>query len=90
MYQSEFDSDFDYLDSATPQPFEQQNPVKAPEVTNIERFWTLTGNWGEFGSYRGRGSVCIAYRAGYSGVDSGCGDSDSGCQPRAFSPHFDR
>jgi len=55
MYQSEFDSHFDYLDSATPQPFEQQNPVKAPEVTNIERFWTLTGNWGEFGSYFGAG-----------------------------------
>jgi hypothetical protein len=54
MY-SEFDSDFDYLNSETPQPFEQQNPVKAPEVTNIERFWTLTGNWGEFGSYFGAG-----------------------------------
>ena len=51
MY-SKFDaSEFDYLNSATPQQFEQQNPVKAPEVTNIERFWTLTGNWGEFGSY---------------------------------------
>jgi hypothetical protein len=64
MYQSEFDSDFDYLDSATPQPFEQQNPVKAPEVTNIERFWTLTGNWGEFGSYFGAGlSASLIVRA---------------------------
>ena len=64
MYQSEFDSDFDYLDSATPQPFEQQNPVKAPEVTNIERFWTLTGNWGEFGSYFGAGlSASLVVRA---------------------------
>src|SRR4028118_422332 len=64
MYQSEFDSDFDYLDSATPQPFEQQNPVKAPEVTNIERFWTLTGNWGAFGSYFGAGlSASLVVRA---------------------------
>ena len=54
MY-SEFDSDFDYLNSETPQQFEQQNQAKAPEVTNIERFWTLTGNWGEFGSYFGVG-----------------------------------
>jgi hypothetical protein len=52
MY-SEFDSDFDYLNSETPQQFEQQNQTKTPEVTNIERFWTLTGNWGEFGSYFG-------------------------------------
>jgi hypothetical protein len=54
MY-SEFDSDFDYLNSETPQQFEQQNQAKAPEVTNIERFWMLTGNWGEFGSYFGVG-----------------------------------
>jgi len=54
MY-SEFDSDFDYLNSETPQQFEQQNQAKAPEVTNIERFWMLTGNWGEFGSYFGAG-----------------------------------
>jgi hypothetical protein len=58
------DSDFNYLDSATPQTFEQQNPVKAPEVTNIERFWTLTGNWGEFGSYFGAGlSASLVVRA---------------------------
>jgi hypothetical protein len=64
MY-SEFDaSGFDYLNSATPQQFEQQNPVKAPEVTNIERFWTLTGNWGEFGSYSGAGlSASLVVRA---------------------------
>jgi hypothetical protein len=54
MY-SEFDSDFDYLNSETPQQFEQQNQAKTPEVTNIERFWMLTGNWGEFGSYFGAG-----------------------------------
>jgi hypothetical protein len=63
MY-SEFDSDFDYLNSETPQEFEQQNQAKAPEVTNIERFWMLTGNWGEFGSYFGVGlSVSLVVRA---------------------------
>jgi hypothetical protein len=63
MY-SEFDSDFDYLNSETPQQFEQQNQAKAPEVTNIERFWTLTGNWGEFGSYFGAGlSASLIVRA---------------------------
>jgi hypothetical protein len=89
MY-SEFDSDFDYLNSETPQQFEQQNQTKTPEITNIERFWTLTGNWGEFGSYFGAGLSASLRSAGYSGVDSGGGDSDSGCQPWAFSPHFDR
>jgi hypothetical protein len=63
MY-SEFDSDFDYLNSENPQQFEQQNQAKAPEVTNIERFWTLTGNWGEFGSYFGVGlSASLIVRA---------------------------
>lgn len=63
MY-SEFDSDFDYLNSETPQQFEQQNQAKAPEVTNIERFWMLTGNWGEFGSYFGAGlSASLVVRA---------------------------
>jgi hypothetical protein len=63
MY-SEFDSDFDYLNSETPQQIEQQNQAKAPEVTNIERFWTLTGNWGEFGSYFGVGlSASLILRA---------------------------
>lgn len=51
MYSSEFDSDFDYLNSANPQQFEQQNQAQTPEITDIERFWTLTGNWGEFGAY---------------------------------------
>jgi hypothetical protein len=63
MY-SEFDSDFDYLNSETPQQFEQQNQAKAPKVTNIERFWMLTGNWGEFGSYFGVGlSASLIVRA---------------------------
>ena len=64
MYSSEFDSDFDYLNSATPQQFEQPNQPARPEVTNIERFWNLTGNWGEFGSYFGAGlSASLVVRA---------------------------
>src|SRR4028119_516306 len=63
MY-SEFDSDFDYLNSETPQQFEQQNQTQTPAVTNIERFWPLTGNWGEFGSYFGVGlSASLIVRA---------------------------
>jgi hypothetical protein len=64
MYQDFDASEFDYLTSATPQQFEQQNQTKALEVTNIERFWTLTGNWGEFGSYFGAGlSASLIVRA---------------------------
>jgi hypothetical protein len=65
MYSQEFDSsEFDYLNSATPQQFEQQKQTQAPEVTNIERFWNLTGNWGEFGSYEGAGlSASLIVRA---------------------------
>ena len=64
MYQ-EFDaSEFDYLNPETPQQIEQQNQTQTPEVTNIERFWTLTGNWGEFGSYFGAGlSASLIVRA---------------------------
>jgi hypothetical protein len=64
MY-SKFDpSEFDYLNSATPQQFEQQNQTQTPEITNIERFWHLTGNWGEFGSYFGAGlSASLVVRA---------------------------
>jgi len=79
MYQDFDASEFDYLNSTTPQQFDQPNQQTQPEITNIERFFPLTGNWGEFGSYRGRGFVYIAYRAGGSGADSGCGNSDSGC-----------
>jgi hypothetical protein len=61
----EFDaSEFDYLNLETPPHFEQQNQTQTPEVTNIERFWTLTGNWGEFGSYFGVGlSASLIVRA---------------------------
>jgi hypothetical protein len=68
MYQdfdaSESGSEFDYLNSETPQQFEQQNQTKKTEITNIERFWNLTGNWGEFGSYFSAGlSASLIIRA---------------------------
>jgi len=64
MYQDFDASEFDYLNSTTPQQFEQQNQTQIPEVTNIERFWNLTGNWGEFGSYFGAGlSASLIVRA---------------------------
>jgi len=64
MYQDFDASEFDYLNSTTPQQFEQQTKTQIPEVTNIERFWNLTGNWGEFGSYFGAGlSVSLVVRA---------------------------
>jgi hypothetical protein len=64
MYQDFDASEVDELNSETPQQFEQQNQAKAPEVTNIKRFWMLTGNWGEFGSYFGAGlSASLIVRA---------------------------
>jgi hypothetical protein len=64
MYSQEFDaSELDYLALGQAQP-DQQPQVKTPEVSNIERFWTLTGNWGEFGSYFGAGlSASLIVRA---------------------------
>ena len=56
MYLPEFDSsEFDYLSAGNSQPQQRQSQAKTPEITNIERFWNLTGNWGEFGSYFGAG-----------------------------------
>jgi len=64
MYQDFDASEFDYLNSTTPQQFDQPNQQTQPEITNIERFWTLTGNWGEFGSYFGVGlSASLIVRA---------------------------
>jgi hypothetical protein len=64
MYQDFDASEFDYLNSETPQHSEQQTQTRTPEITNIERFWTLTGNWGEFGSYFGAGlSASLIVRA---------------------------
>lgn len=49
---------------AAPQETQQETQTKAPELTNIERFWILTGNWGEFGSYFGAGlSASLIVRA---------------------------
>ncbi|MEG4408927.1 hypothetical protein [Microcoleus sp. MON2_D5] len=64
MY-SEFDaSEFDYLNTDNFSQPENQTVAKTPEITNIERFWTLTGNWGEFGSYFGAGlSASLIVRA---------------------------
>lgn len=65
MYQQDFDSsDYDYLSSGTSTQTEPQTQAKTPEITNIERFWTLTGNWGEFGLYFGAGlSASLIVRA---------------------------
>jgi hypothetical protein len=62
---SEFDaSEFDYLSAGDFSQPEQQQQAKTPEITNIERFWLLTGNWGEFGSYFGAGlSASLIVRA---------------------------
>jgi hypothetical protein len=65
MYSQEFDSsEFDYLALGNQTQPEQQPQTKTPEISNIERFWTLTGNWGEFGSYFGAGlSASLVVRA---------------------------
>jgi hypothetical protein len=75
MYQDFDASEFDELNSETPQQFEQQTQTRTPEITNIERFWTLTGNWGEFGSYFGAGLSASLRSAGNSDSDSGCCNS---------------
>ena len=49
---SEFDSsEFDYLNAGSFEQPEQQQQQKNDEISGIERFWNLTGNWGEFGAY---------------------------------------
>jgi len=65
MYLPEFDSsEFDYLSAGNSQPQQQQAQANTPEITNIERFWNLAGNWGEFGSYFGAGlSTSLIVRA---------------------------
>ena len=61
---SELDSDFDYLNAGNFSESENQNQPAKPEITNIERFWMLTGNWGEFGSYFSAGlSASLIVRA---------------------------
>jgi hypothetical protein len=65
MYSQDFDaSEFDYLAVGNQAQPDQQPQAKTPEISNIERFWTLTGNWGEFGSYFGAGlSASLIVRA---------------------------
>jgi hypothetical protein len=65
MYSQEFNSsEFDYLALGNQTQPEQQPQTKTPEISNIERFWTLTGNRGEFGSYFGAGlSASLVVRA---------------------------
>jgi hypothetical protein len=65
MLSQDFDSsELDYLNADSFSQTETQAVVKTPEVTNIERFWNLTGNWGEFGSYFGTGlSASLIVRA---------------------------
>ena len=65
MLSQDFDSsEFDYLNADNFSQNETQTVAKTPEVTNIERFWNLTGNWGEFGSYFGAGlSASLIVRA---------------------------
>jgi len=65
MYSQEFDaSEFDYLALENQAQPDQQQQTKTPEISNIERFWNLTGNWGEFGSYFGVGlSASLVVRA---------------------------
>jgi hypothetical protein len=62
---SEFDaSEFDYLNVGNFSESENQNQPAKQEITNIERFWLLTGNWGEFGSYFSAGlSASLIVRA---------------------------
>jgi hypothetical protein len=62
---SEFDSsEFDYLNADNYSQSEAQTVAKTPEVSDIERFWNLAGNWGEFGSYFGTGlSASLIVRA---------------------------
>ena len=65
MLSQEIDSsEFDYLNADNYSQSETQNQPINPEVSNIERFWNLTGNWGEFGSYFGAGlSASLVVRA---------------------------
>lgn len=65
MLSQDFDSsEFDYLNADNYSQTENQTVAKTSEVTGIERFWNLTGNWGEFGSYFGAGlSASLIVRA---------------------------
>jgi hypothetical protein len=58
MYDQQFDSpDFDYgaLMQFEPQSEPQATQSVPPKISHLERFWTVTGNWGEFSLYFGLG-----------------------------------
>lgn len=48
---SEFDSSEFDLNAGSFEQLEQQQQQKNDEISGIERFWNLSGNWGEFGAY---------------------------------------
>lgn len=52
MLSQEFESsEFDYLSVNNFEQSEQQQQQKKDEISGIERFWNISGNWGEFGAY---------------------------------------
>ncbi|MEG4521006.1 hypothetical protein [Microcoleus sp. AT9b-C5] len=52
MMSQDFDSsEFDYLNAGDYTQPEQQTQKQKDEIANIERFWKIAGNWGEFGGY---------------------------------------
>ncbi|MEG4031887.1 MULTISPECIES: hypothetical protein [unclassified Microcoleus] len=56
MLSQDFDSsEFDYLNAGdftqTENQTESQTQKQKDEIAGIERFWKVTGNWGEFGGY---------------------------------------
>jgi hypothetical protein len=65
MLSQDFDSsEFDYLNAGEFTQPEQQQQQKPDKISGIERFWNLTGNWGEFGLYFGVGlSASLIVRA---------------------------
>ncbi|MEG3972291.1 hypothetical protein QUA00_32420 [Microcoleus sp. T2B6] len=58
MLSQDFDSsEFDYLNAGDYTQPEQQTQKQKDEIANIERFWKIAGNWGEFGGYFSTGLV---------------------------------
>jgi hypothetical protein len=44
-------SEFDYLNAGDFTEIQNQTQDQKAELTDIERFWKISGNWGEFGGY---------------------------------------
>jgi ABC-type multidrug transport system permease subunit len=56
MLSQDFDSsEFDYLNAGdfaqAENQTENQSQKQKAEITDIERFWKISGNWGKFGGY---------------------------------------